>query len=205
MTAKCTTCGRRLQDTTQTLCHRCRDYAERRTRRRAAPGPPAREREIRAQAHRAAEREINAAEAKVRFITELINNGGQVEKACKAAGVSRDFVGKHRDADSDFATAWESVQELNVERLETEADRRALGYPEPVFYQGKPTGHQVTRYSDNLLMFRLKALRPEKYRDGPGVKPGDQLSEEELNAALTKMMARRQKKDAPDIDAELTM
>ena len=41
------------------------------------------------------------------------------------------------------------------------ADRRGYsGYPEPVFYEGVHVADR-TRYSDQLLMFRLKALAPE--------------------------------------------
>ena len=47
--------------------------------------------------------------------------------------------------------------------------RRALeGGEEPVFYQGKIVG-SVRKYSDTLLMFMLKARRPERYRDRVGV------------------------------------
>lgn len=38
------------------------------------------------------------------------------------------------------------------------------GTVEPVFYQGKRVGEKL-RFSDALLMFRLRALRPERYRD----------------------------------------
>ncbi len=52
-----------------------------------------------------------------------------------------------------------------IERLEAEADRRGYtGYPEPVFYEGVHV-YDRTKYSDQLLMFRLKALAPEKYRE----------------------------------------
>ena len=46
-----------------------------------------------------------------------------------------------------------------------EADRRAKdGVLKPVFYKGEIVG-SIPQYSDNLLMFRLKALRPDKYRE----------------------------------------
>lgn len=142
------------------------------------------------------------------FLDELLENGGHVEKACRAAGVSRVTIGRYRDDDPEFAAAWENIQEYNVERLEAEVDRRALGWQEELVYQGEKTGQTITRYSDTLLMFRLKALRPEKYRDGPGVKQGTGLSEIELDEALTKMMARRArtaKTVADALDSELPM
>ena len=50
--------------------------------------------------------------------------------------------------------------------LEAEAHRRAVeGVEEPVgWYRGKPGG-TVRRYSDNLLMFLLKGVLPERYKD----------------------------------------
>ncbi len=50
--------------------------------------------------------------------------------------------------------------------LEAEAFRRAVeGVEKPVgWYKGEPGGY-VREYSDVLLMFQLKALRPEKCRE----------------------------------------
>jgi hypothetical protein len=49
--------------------------------------------------------------------------------------------------------------------LEAEADRRAVkGNKKKVFYGGKEIG-TTQDFSDTLLMFRLKALKPERYRD----------------------------------------
>ena len=51
-----------------------------------------------------------------------------------------------------------------VEKLEAEADRRAVeGIDHPVIYQGVITD-TYKQYTDNLLMFRMKKLQPE-YRD----------------------------------------
>ena len=50
--------------------------------------------------------------------------------------------------------------------LEAEADRRAVeGVVKPLFYKGQRLPVEVREYSDVLLMFRLKALRPEQYRE----------------------------------------
>ena len=52
-----------------------------------------------------------------------------------------------------------------TEVLEREAWRRARdGTPEPVFQHGKEVG-VIQRYSDQLLMFLLRARAPERYRD----------------------------------------
>jgi len=68
---------------------------------------------------------------------------------------------------------------MAIERIEEEADRRAVeGTLEPVFYQGFECG-QVRRYSDTLLIFRLKALNPQKYRERASIehtgKDGEKL------------------------------
>lgn len=140
-----------------------------------------------------ASQEASRDEKKEIFLTELIANGGHVQQACKKARISRTTAGDWRDADPDFAIQWEAIQEMNVERLEAEVDRRALGY-ETITRDG--TGQvvkAVTTYSDNLLMFRLKALRPDKYRDGPRAGQINDLSNEELDAALQRMIVRRAK------------
>ena len=55
------------------------------------------------------------------------------------------------------------------ELLEAEARRRtAIGVDEPVFYQGQVVGH-IRKYSDNLLMFLLKAHWPEKFRENVSI------------------------------------
>ncbi len=52
-----------------------------------------------------------------------------------------------------------------IEKRVGAADRRGYtGYPDPVFYEGVHVADRM-RYSDQLLMFRLKALAPEKYRE----------------------------------------
>ena len=59
-----------------------------------------------------------------------------------------------------------------VEKLEAEVDRRAIeGIDHPVIYKGSITD-TYKEYSDNLLMFRLKKLRPE-YRENYSI-PNDQ-------------------------------
>lgn len=52
-----------------------------------------------------------------------------------------------------------------TEVLEQEAWRRAReGIAEPVYQHGKEVG-TIQRYSDQLLMFLLRARAPERYRD----------------------------------------
>ena len=68
-----------------------------------------------------------------------------------------------------FRADWDEALEEARELLEAEARRRAaIGVDEPVFYKGKVVGH-IRKYSDNLLMFLLKAHWPEKFRDNYAV------------------------------------
>jgi hypothetical protein len=60
---------------------------------------------------------------------------------------------------------WDEALEDAADRLEAEAFRRAVrGVDRPVVYRGERVG-TVHEFSDALLMFLLKAARPEKYRD----------------------------------------
>jgi len=64
-----------------------------------------------------------------------------------------------------FAAAFREADLKATEVLEREAWRRANeGFAEPVYQHGKLVG-TVQRYSDNLLMFLLRARAPERYRD----------------------------------------
>src|SRR5690348_12157480 len=78
-----------------------------------------------------------------------------------AARYSLSAVTEFRRADPEFAQRWKEADDLAVERMEAEADRRAVeGVVKTHFYQGQECG-QVREYSDSLLIFRLKARRPE--------------------------------------------
>lgn len=95
---------------------------------------------------------------------------GNVSAACKKAKVSRQTVYLYKREDPAFAAAWDEAEAIYVELLEAEADRRAVeGTVKTIYYQGIPVG-QERQYSDTLLMFRLKALRPDKYRENSTVK-----------------------------------
>lgn len=68
--------------------------------------------------------------------------------------------------DPAYAEDFELARDIAADCLEDEIIRRArYGVPEPVgWYQGK-AGGTIVRYSDNLAMFQMKSLRPERYRD----------------------------------------
>jgi hypothetical protein len=81
-----------------------------------------------------------------------------------------------READAEFAAAWDAALGLGGDALEDEAIRRAMNG------------------SDYLMVFMLKALKPEKYRERSTVDINqhtrlsiNSLSVEDLRARLTQL------------------
>ena len=98
------------------------------------------------------------------FLT-AIENGHPVRFACCAAGYARSCVYRWRGQDPAFADAWATARQMAGDLLEEEADRRGRdGVDVPVFHKGQACGVK-RKYADGLLLARLKAIRPEKYRD----------------------------------------
>ncbi|GIV18957.1 MAG: hypothetical protein KatS3mg023_1991 [Armatimonadota bacterium] len=81
-----------------------------------------------------------------KFLAAL-SRGCSVSQAARLAGVSRQHAYRCRARSATFAEAWQDAWEQGTDALEDEAVRRALAG------------------SDTLLMFLLKARRPEKFRD----------------------------------------
>lgn len=117
---------------------------------------------------------------------------GSITEAAKACKMSRSSHYEWMEHEPEYAEAFTAAQEEAVETLEAECWRRAKdGVHEPVIYQGRlqflpkfdrktktvkidPTTKRpiisdvpltVRKKSDVLLIFLLKALRPDKYRD----------------------------------------
>ena len=85
--------------------------------------------------------------------------------ACRAARLPRARAYEWREADPDFAKAWDDAVERGTDALEDEAVRRAMqGVLKPVYQGGKKVG-AIREYSDTLLIFLLKARRPEKFKE----------------------------------------
>lgn len=162
--------------------------------------------------------EVNSRK-KSQFLRVLAENGGFKEAAIKECRTSRRWFNDQLNEDAEFAATVETIIALTNESLLMEAHRRATGYAEPIVYQGKIQGHYVdkrgnivgpehpearlvpatiTKVSDNLLMFLIKGRMPE-YRDGPGKKASD-LSDDELNEAIRKWVARKTGQGAKDTD-----
>jgi hypothetical protein len=132
------------------------------------------------------------------FLKELVRLGN-VTAACDAADVGRATVYEHADRHPDFKEAWQEALEAAADLLELEARRRAHdGIDEPVIYQGELCGAwvdgqgnavakdtpgarliplTVKKYSDSLLMFLLKAHRPDKFRERSSVEHSGQGGE----------------------------
>ena len=110
-----------------------------------------------------------------RFFTAL-ENGHAVAAACKAAGYARGRVYAWRREDDAFAAAWDAASKIASDLLEEEADRRGRdGYEEAVFYRGEEAGAR-RKYSDGLLLARLKALKPTTYRENVSVEAQEKLT-----------------------------
>lgn len=96
---------------------------------------------------------------------EAFDEEGTVFQACKKAGIGRSTVYEWRQKDESFAIAWHDVEEATTERMEREAYRRSVeGTVRDIYHQGEVVGSE-RQYSDTLLIFMLKARRPERYRD----------------------------------------
>lgn len=99
-----------------------------------------------------------------KFLLSLRDNGN-VRLACQIVAIDRQTAYNHRESDQLFRQQWDDAIEEAIECMEAEARRRAMrGITETVFYRGKKCG-VIQKYSDTLLIFLLKAHRPEKYRE----------------------------------------
>lgn len=94
---------------------------------------------------------------------------GNVTRAAKLARIGRQNVYVYRDNHPDFAERWKQAEAQAVEVMEAEAHRRAVtGTLKPVYQGGKKVG-TIREYSDTLMIFLLKARRPDVYRDNARV------------------------------------
>lgn len=121
------------------------------------------------------------------FLASLAEQGN-VRLACEAARIERSTAYRLRESDEDFGSAWDTALDQAADLLEEEARRRAYdGVRRYKFDRGKPIMVPVVggdglvvkddkgelemvpyvehEYSDTLLIFLLKGIRPEKYRE----------------------------------------
>ncbi len=77
----------------------------------------------------------------------ILRETANVRLACEKAGISRKTAYQHRGHSAEFSEAWDTALEEACDLLEGAARQRALVQ------------------SDTLLIFLLKAHRPDKYRE----------------------------------------
>jgi hypothetical protein len=103
-------------------------------------------------------------EAMVIFLAALAS-GLTITLAAQEACINKVTAYRWRQADREFAEAWDEALDEANDRLEQEALRRGRdGVSKPVYQGGRLVG-RVQDYSDTLLIFMLKARRPEVYRE----------------------------------------
>ncbi len=118
---------------------------------------------------------------------------GMVSEACGMVGIARSTAYLERQRNEEFAVAWADVEERVVEKLEAEAFRRAHdGVDKLIVSAGKEMGTEK-QFSDSLLMFLLKAKRPERYLDRMAVAHSGKV-EQQVRIDLAKL-------DDEDLDA----
>ncbi len=84
--------------------------------------------------------------------------------------------------------AW-TIKEDAADTLEAEAYRRAVeGVEKPTGWYRGVAGGVVREYSDSLLMFLLKGIRPDKYKDRVEFKGA--LASIDLNKLPDELLAR---------------
>ena len=100
---------------------------------------------------------------------ELLEEGEFVVDIAQAINVHRQTLFRERKRNKAFGEKWKEAEaigrEIQANLTEQEMDFRGrIGWIEPVFYEGKVCGYKQ-KFSDALLMARMKALDPERYGD----------------------------------------
>lgn len=114
---------------------------------------------------------------KTAFLKELARHG-VVSKACEVSGLARATAYCLRDTEAEFAQAWMDALAQAADGVEYEAHRRSVeGVEKLVFQKGiavidPRTGQPYVEraYSDTVLLARLKALKPDLYRERMDIK-----------------------------------
>lgn len=101
-----------------------------------------------------------------RAVLKAFQETGNVRLTCKAAGVGRSSHYRWLAEDPEYHEAFDLAKLQAADVLEAEAHRRAVeGIEEPIGWYRGVAGGTVRRYSDVLLIFLLKGLLPERYRE----------------------------------------
>lgn len=111
----------------------------------------------------------STAELKAAFL-ERLRESGRVDLAARAVGIHPSLPHVWQRDDPEFKEAREQAKKSQAQLLIDEGMRRARkGVAKPVYQGGKKVG-SVVEYSDTLLIFLLKGLEPETYRDRYDIK-----------------------------------
>jgi len=103
-------------------------------------------------------------EVQDRFL-EAYRRFGVILYACQETGIGRHNHYEWMSVYPEYAERFQQAKEDVADVLEKEAIRRAYaGVEEPVYWKGERCG-TIRKYSDTLLIFLLKGLRPERYRE----------------------------------------
>jgi hypothetical protein len=105
------------------------------------------------------------ADTKKQIFLETYARTGNVTDSAKTAGIDSRTHYNWLKADEQYREAFELAKEAAADFLEKEAWRRATqGLERDIFFKDKKIGVRKD-YSDTLLIFLLKGIRPEKYKD----------------------------------------
>lgn len=110
---------------------------------------------------------------------EALRRGLSVGGAASAIGFSRETVYRHASKDREFSKAWDDAQERGTDLLEDVATSRA-----------------VNEKDTTLLIFLLKARRPDKYRDRYDVTSNGQSMVDVFSRAMSAVQAESVKRHA---------
>ena len=127
---------------------------------------------------------------------QMLCKTGNVSAAARHAGRARAQLYRLRKQDAAFAAMWDDALEEAADWLELEALRRAMdGTEEGRYFRGEMIG-TITRYSDSLLMFLLKARRPAvfgnskaKHLESAHDEDSLELLRRELETKIARLMA----------------
>lgn len=94
-----------------------------------------------------------------------VSQGFSLSRSAEKAGYTARGVFNWRVRDQAFAAQCDECYEIGTEIMIDEARRRGMaGINKPVFHKGEVCGH-IREYSDTLLIFLLKARKPDVFRE----------------------------------------
>lgn len=145
----------------------------------------------------------NTVKAWIEPFFEMFSEFGMVAMACRNAKVSRSTVYLERKENPAFSERWDEIESETTDEMERAAYERAVdGVVKPTAFGN------VKVYSDTLLIFMLKARKPDVYRERVdikhegtikneiGVAVPEGASSEDLHVVADELAARRARRAA---------